>query len=205
MDTESSPSNRQSDDSPAASALVYTFAATRDERIVVLVSVLVGAGVLLISIAQMQTVAAEANLTLSLLLDSSRRLRAFVFLLGLLFVCGAMSAWFYLRLRARTRLELGPELLRYERPGLPLLGLWGASLTVAWASIDHVSVRRVRRGLGVSSELEVGAGRDVIRMNLDRAVGVDGKTLRVEPTAKGFAAHPIVFTICGRSGRATPT
>ena len=80
--------------------------------------------------------------------------------------------------------------------------LLGGSLTLAWKGIDHVSTRRVRRGFGMSSELEVGAGRDTFRLNLDRAVRADGKTFPFDRTARGLGAHPIVLTIAERSGRA---
>ncbi len=175
------------------------FPATPDERIVIFTAVLIGAGVIVVSLVQLTALAADGGQKLAGLLDGSRALRGLLFTMIGLFVLAALGAAAYGRTRAGTVLTLGEDGITFRRPAVPVLGLGGQSLHAAWSAIDGVRVGRVRRGLGMSAEFEIRSGRDEVRVNLDRAVDVRGNSLAPSRDAD-LRTHALPTEIARRAG-----
>lgn len=187
--------------SSAASLHVYRFPLLPDERMSILVAGIVGAGVAGFSLVQLGQIASDSGASLGQLLAGSRLLRGLLAGMLILYGSGLIAALGYGWMRRQTELAIMPDGIRYRRPPLPVLRLGGYSLRVGWTGVDRVQVRRVRRGLTLSSELEIAAGRDLIRLNLDRATDVRGHRPSGVTPRPPLAQHPVVTALIAQRGR----
>jgi len=187
--------------SSAASLAVFRFPTLPDERMVMLVAAIVGAGVLVFALLQIAAVAADGGASVKELFAGSQALRALVAAMVLLYVTGVLSALAYASVRANSELAMLPDGIRYKRAPLPVVRVGGYSVRVGWAGIDLVRVHRCRRGLTMSSELEIVAGRDTIRLNLDRAIDIQGRRPSAAKPPLPLEQHPAVVALVRQRGR----
>ncbi len=174
----------------------------RQERMLLAVTLIVGALVIATSVFRIASVASEHDLTTSALYGMSGSLRAAVAGLFVVWLVGAYAAWSYASVKAGTRFEIADDgTLRYERPPIPLLRRGEASLVVSREHVDDLKVLRARRPSGTRTELRIRAGRDEVVLNLDHAetdgVSSDGRPISRER----WLEHPLVVAVAEATGR----
>lgn len=174
----------------------------RQERMLLAVSLIVGALVIATSVLRIASVASEHDLTTSALYGMSGGLRAAVAGLVVVWLLSAWAAWAYASVKAGTRFEIADDgSLHYERPAIPLLGRGDVSLIVSREQVDGLKVLRARRASGTRTELRIQTGRDEVVLNLDHAategVAPDGRPISREY----WLDHPLVAAVAEATGR----
>lgn len=187
--------------SSAGSLHVYRFPVLPDERMSMLVAAIVGAGVAGFSLLQLAQIASDSGASLGQLLAGSRLLRGLLAGMLTIYAVALIAAAGYTWMRGQTELAILHDGIRYRRPPLPVLRLGGYSLRVGWTGVDSVRVQRIRRGLTRSAELEIVAGRDVIRLNLDRATDVHGRRPSAAAPKVELTQHAVVTALVAQRGR----
>lgn len=174
----------------------------QQERVLLVVTLLVGALVLATSVWRVAGVASSHEMTAASLYGVSAGLRGAIAALVVIWVLAAWAAWSYASVKAGTRLDIdGDGTLRYVRPDVPIVGRGGEELTVAREHVDDLRVLRARRVGGMRTELRVRAGRDEIALNLDHALGPE-HTPDGRPVPRDtWLTHPLVVEVAEATGR----
>ena len=171
--------------------MTYCFPIPRVERIVLLVGALLGAALPVALLFVMQPLAAQSGMTLPELERSTTALRAAFGGMLLLYFGGLYALVTFHRVKEGMRLQIEDDAVRLSQPGWPLLGIGARDLTLRRGEVDRVRVERVQRGTVQRVELEVGAGREHIRVNLAHAHRLDVQAGAVpEPLGAGRASWP---------------
>jgi hypothetical protein len=185
--------------------MTYCFPIPRVERIVLLVGALLGAALPVALLFVMQPLAAQSGMTLPELARSTTALRAAFGGMLLLYFGGLYALVTFHRVKEGMRLQIEDDAVRFSQPGWPLLGIGARELTLRRGEVDRVRVERVQRGTVQRVELEVGAGREHIRVNLAHAHRIDGQGGAVaEPLGAVRASwpeHPLAACVASAVGR----
>jgi hypothetical protein len=185
--------------------MTYCFPIPRVERIVLLVGALLGAALPSALLLSMGPLAAQSGMTVLELAGSTFALRAALGSMVVLYLAGVYALLTFHRVKEGMRLHIDEDAIRFTQPGWPLLGVGARDVRLERGSVDRVRVERVQRGTVQRVELEVGAGRAYVRVNLAHAhrLAADGARA-AEPlggSRSAWATHPLAVAVSASVGR----